>query len=247
MAERKDRVLLKISGEALSKGADGSYNFDKVREVCKAIAECHRKGYQMSVLCGAGNIWRGRQAEKKMDRVDADRMGMLATVINSICIKDFLRQEGVNAVVLSAVATSPEFTESYTKDKAIDYLNKGYVVVLGGGSSNPFFSTDTAAVLRAAEIDADKILFAKAVNFIYNRDPSAKSDEPLYKYEYLSYQEILEKSLKAIDLTATAFALENNLVINCFGLSEAHNIVEAVEGKVKGTIVYGGKSKILAE
>ena len=242
-----DRILLKISGEALSKGADGSFNFDKVREVCRAIAVCARKGYRIAIVCGAGNIWRGRQAEKKMDRVEADRMGMLATLINSICIKDFLIQEGVPAVVLSAVYTEPQFAEGYTKEKAIKYMDEGKVVVLGGGSSSPFFSTDTAAVLRAAEIEADRILFAKAVNFIYNRDPSKKSDEPLYKYAYLSYHDILEKGLKAIDLTATAFALENGLVINCFGLSDAENIVDAVEGNVEGTVVYGGESKIIEE
>lgn len=242
------RVLLKISGEALSKGSDGTFNFEKVREICKIIKECRDEGFQISIVCGAGNIWRGRQAEKKMDRIRADHMGMFATIINSLCLCDFLEQEGVPAVVLSAIATEPEFVESYTKDKAVKYLSEGKVVVFGGGSSNPCFSTDTAAVLRAAEIEADIILFAKAVSYIYNRDPKGReSGEDLYKYEYLSYNEILEKGISAIDITATAFALANDLKITVFGMNDPRNILRAMTGEVKGTIIHGGSSKILKE
>lgn len=242
------RVLLKISGEALSKGAAGSFNYEKVRELCDVLKESAELGFQVSVVCGAGNIWRGRQAEKKMDRVTADRMGMLATLINSLCIRDFLEQIGQPAVVLSAIATQPEFAEAYTKEKAIDYIEKGYVVIFGGGSSNPCFSTDTAAVLRATEIEADIILFAKAVNYIYNRDPNDKeSKEELYKYEYLGYDEILAKGLSAIDITATAFALANDLKITVFGMNDPKNIIHAMTGKVGGTIIYGGETKILRD
>lgn len=242
------RILLKISGEALAKGSKDTFNFDKVREICEVIAECSDLGFQISIVCGAGNIWRGRQAEKKMDRIRADHMGMLATLINALCLRDFLEQAGKPAVVLSAVAMEPEFVEAYTKEKALRYLGEGKIVVFGGGSSNPCFSTDTAAVLRAAEIEADKILFAKAVNYIYNRDPNDRSSsEPLYKYEYLSYREILEKRLSAIDLTATAFALDNNLTITVFGMDDPRNIVKAALGEVGGTIIHGGESKILSE
>jgi uridylate kinase len=183
-----------------------------------------------------------------MDRIRADHMGMLATLINALCIRDFLEQAGAQAVVLSAIAMEPAFVEAYTKEKAIQYMKEGKIVVFGGGSSNPCFSTDTAAVLRAAEIEADKILFAKAVNYIYNRDPNDKSSqEPLYKYEYLSYQEILEKGLSAIDITATAFALANDLTITVFGMNDPSNILKAATGQVKGTIIHGGESKILSE
>ncbi|MGM9637389.1 MAG: uridine monophosphate kinase [Eubacteriales bacterium] len=242
------RILLKISGEALSKGSDGTFNFDKVREISKVLKECRDLGYQISLVCGAGNIWRGRQAEKKMDRIRADHMGMLATLINALCLRDFLEQEGAPAVVLSAIAMEPEFVEAYTKEKAVRYLEEGKIVIFGGGSSNPCFSTDTAAVLRAAEIEADMILFAKAIDHIYNRDPNDKtSTEPLYKYEYLSYQEILEKGLTAIDITATAFALANNLTINVFGMNDPQSIRRAMAGEVRGTIVHGGESKIVEE
>lgn len=241
------RILLKISGEALAKGSNDTFNFDKVREICGVIAKCREAGFQVSVLCGAGNIWRGRQAEKRMDRVRADHMGMLATLINALCIRDFLEQAGAPAVVLSAVAMEPEFVEAYTKEKAVRYLDEGRVVVFGGGSSNPCFSTDTAAVLRAAEIEADTILFAKAVSYIYNRDPNVQSDEPLYKYAYLSYQDILSKGLTAIDLTATAFALENRLTITVFGMDDPENILRAAKGEVQGTVIGGGESVILPE
>ncbi len=241
------RILLKISGEALAKGSNDTFNFDKVREICGIVKECRDLGYQISIVCGAGNIWRGRQAEKKMDRIRADHMGMLATLINSLCIRDFLEQAGAPAVVLSAVAMEPEFVEAYTKEKAIRYLEEGKVVVFGGGSSNPCFSTDTAAVLRAAEIEADTILFAKAVNYIYNRDPNLVCDEPLYKYAYLSYGEILEKGLTAIDITATAFALANDLTITVFGMNDPRNIIKAATGEVQGTIIHGGNSVILPE
>lgn len=242
------RILLKISGEALSKGSDGTFHFDKVREIAKTLKECRDLGYQISLVCGAGNIWRGRQAEKKMDRIRADHMGMLATLINALCLRDFLEQEGAPAVVLSAIAMEPEFVEAYTKEKAVRYLEEGKIVIFGGGSSNPCFSTDTAAVLRAAEIEADKILFAKAIDYIYNRDPNDKtSTEPLYKYEYLSYQEILEKGLSAIDITATAFALANNLTIHVFGMNDPQSIKRAMAGEVRGTVVHGGESKIAAE
>lgn len=247
MSNCKKRVLLKISGEALST-KDGAYNFDKVRQFCSIVKEAYEDGYQISIVCGAGNIWRGRQAEKKMDHVTADHMGMLATMMNSLCISDFLRQAGVPSIMLSAVETAPEFAPAYTKERAVSELEAGRVVVFGGGSSNPFFSTDTAAVLRAAEIEADMILFAKAISYIYNRDPNDKeSTEELYKYEYLSYNEILSKGLSAIDITATAFALANDLEITVFGMDDPRNIIYAMRGEVKGTLIGGGESKIIRE
>ncbi len=248
MNNQPKRILLKISGEALAKDSDFTFNFDKVREICDVISRCTKTGVQVAVVCGAGNIWRGRQAEKKMDRVRADYMGMMATCINALCLVDFLQQIGTPAVALSAVGTTPAFVESYTKDKAVEYLEKGYVTVLAGGTGNPCFSTDTGAVLRAAEIEADRVLFAKAVSHIYNRDPrDEQSTEPLYKYEYLSFKDILANDLTAIDTTATAFCLANDLPIYVFGLDDPENIFRAAAGEVVGTIVYGGRSKILEE
>lgn len=248
MNKQPKRILLKLSGEALSKGSDFTFNFEKVKEVCAIITECVQMGVQVAVVCGAGNIWRGRQAEKKMDRIHADHMGMIATCINALCLADFLKQAGTEAAVLSAIAMEPEFVESYTKDKAIAYLESGKVVVFAGGSGNPCFSTDTAAVLRAVEIEADRVLFAKAVSHIYNRDPrDTGSNEPLFKYEYLSFKDILAQDLTAIDTTATAFCLANDLPIYVFGMDDPRNIIRAAAGEVTGTIVYGGKSKILDE
>lgn len=248
MNNQPKRILLKISGEALAKGSDFTFNFDKVREICDVISRCAQSGVQVAVVCGAGNIWRGRQAERAMDRVRADHMGMLATCINALCIVDFLKQAGTPAVALSAVSMEPAFVESYTKDKAVAYLESGTVVVFAGGSGNPCFSTDTAAVLRAAEIEADRILFAKAVSHIYNRDPrDTASTLPLFKYEYLSFKDILAQDLTAIDTTATAFCLANDLPIYVFGLDDPENILRAASGEVVGTIVYGGESKVLEE
>lgn len=242
------RILLKISGEALAKGSDFTFNFDKVREICDVISRCAKTGVQVAVVCGAGNIWRGRQAEKKMDRVRADYMGMFATCINALCIVDFLNQVDTPAVALSAVASQPEYIEGYTKEKAVRYLEEGKVVVFAGGTGNPCFSTDTGAVLRAVEIEADRVLFAKAVSHIYNRDPRDESSTlPLYKYEYLSFKDILAQDLTAIDTTATAFCLANDLPIYVFGLDDPENILRAAAGEVVGTIVYGGQSKILEE
>lgn len=248
MSKQPKRILLKISGEALAKDSDFTFNFDKVREICDVISRCVQNGVQVAVVCGAGNIWRGRQAEKKMDRVRADHMGMLATCVNALCITDFLQQAGTPAVTLSAVSMEPAFVEGYTKEKAVRYLEEGKVVVFAGGTGNPCFSTDTAAVLRAAEIEADRILFAKAISHIYNRDPKdTGSNEPLYKYEYLSFKDILKYGLTAIDITATAFCMANDLPIYVFGMDDPENILRAAAGEVVGTIVYGGKSVILEE
>lgn len=248
MKKQPKRILLKLSGEALAQGSDFTFNFEKVKEISAIITECVQNGAQVAVVCGAGNIWRGRQAESKMDRIHADHMGMIATCINALCLADFLKQAGTDAKVLSAIAMEPEFVESYTKDKAIAYLEEGKVVVFAGGSGNPCFSTDTAAVLRAVEIEADRVLFAKAVSHIYNRDPrDTGSNEPLFKYEYLSFKDILAMDLTAIDTTATAFCLANDLPIYVFGMDDPRNIIRAASGEVTGTIVYGGKSKILDE
>ena len=237
------RILLKISGEALSKGADGTYNFDIVRSFANAVKKCTESGFEVAIVSGAGNIWRGRQGTD-MDPSRADHMGMIATVINSLAIADFLEQVGVPACVMSAFPVG-SFCEVYSKDAAVRALESGKVVLIAGGSGNPFFSTDTAAVLRSAEIGADMTLFAKNVSYIYNRDPSKESDEPLYKYKYLSFTDVLDKKLTAIDITATAFCLANDITIHVFGINDMDNIVRTANGEELGTVVYGGETVIL--
>jgi len=241
--ETEKRMLLKISGEALAKGSDGTFNFEILREFAETVKKCRALGWQVAIVSGAGNIWRGRQGYK-MDASRADQMGMTATVVNSLAICDFLEQAGVPAEVMCAFAVGG-FVKCYNKFDAERALDSGKVVVISGGTGNPYFSTDTAAVLRAAELDVDMVLFAKNVSYIYNRDPNAESDEPLYKYKYLSFGDILEKKLTAIDITATAFCLANDMTIHVFGINDMENIVKTVCGEETGTVVYGKETVIL--
>ncbi len=241
--ENIKRILLKISGEALKKGTDDTYNFEILKSFAKTVKKCTELGFQVGIVSGAGNIWRGRQGTQ-MDSVRADSMGMLATVVNSLAICDFLIQEGVKATVMSSVPMG-HFCKGFSKEDALKAFEEGYVVIFAGGSGNPFFSTDTAAVLRGAEIEADMILFAKNVSYIYNRDPNKVSDEPLYKYKYLSFSDVLAKKLTAIDITATAFCMANNIKIHVFGLDDMENIVRTVCGEEMGTIVHSGDTVIL--
>ena len=240
---KQKRILLKISGEALSKGADGTYNFEILREFANTVKTLVEKGVQVGIVSGAGNIWRGRQGTA-MDSTRADHMGMIATVVNSLAICDFLEQAGIRATVMSSVDMG-SFCKGFSKEAACRAFDEGYVVIFAGGSGNPFFSTDTAAVLRAAEIEADMVLFAKNVSYIYNRDPNKESDEPLFKYRYLSFSDILANRLTAIDITATAFCMANDITIHVFGLDDMNNIVRTVDGEEMGTIVHGGKTVIL--
>jgi len=241
--DKRKRILLKISGEALSKGANGTFNFDIVREFANAVKDCVECGAEVAIVSGAGNIWRGRQGTG-MDASRADHMGMISTVINSLAICDFLEQAGVPAVVMSAMKVGT-FCEEYSKFAAVKALEEGKVVIIAGGSGNPFFSTDTAAVLRAAEIDADMVLFAKNVSYIYNRDPNKVSDEPLYKYKKLSFSDILAKKLTAIDITATAFCMANDITIHVFGITDMGNILRTVKGEEIGTVVNGKETVIM--
>ena len=232
------RVLLKLSGEALS-GKDGIINYEYIQEIGTVVRRCIAEGAQIAIVVGAGNIWRGRQG-LAMDRVRADHMGMLATVINSIGMKDALVRAGLDAHVMTPVMMET-FTEPYLCDKAVEYLEKGSVVVLAGGSGAPFFSTDTAAVLRAAEIGADVTLMAKNIDAIYTADPRKDpSAEPLRQVDYMH---ILENHLTTIDITATAFAMENKMPIHIFGLDNPKNISRVIMGEQLGTIVKGGVQK----
>ena len=227
------RILLKLSGEALSAGADGIINYEFVHKIGKVLKKCIDGGVQIGIIVGAGNIWRGRQG-KDMDSVRADYMGMLATAINALALQDTFQQEGIDARAMTSIAM-PAAAEPYTRDKAIHHLEKGRVVIFGCGLGSPFFSTDTAAALRAAEIGADVILMAKNIDGIYTADP--KKDPSAKKLDFINYKDILSGGLKAIDSTATAFCMDNNIPIFVFGLDNEENIYRAVMGETLGTLV----------
>ena len=228
-----NRVLIKLSGEALSDGSEGILNYDFLKNVCTEIKNCVDMGVQVSIVVGAGNIWRGRQGVN-MDRTRADHMGMLATVINCLALQDTFESLGVHSRVMTAIEMK-QFAEPYIRNKAVSHLEKGKVIIFGCGIGSPFFSTDTAAVLHAAEINADIVLLAKNVDAVYTADP--KIDPNAEKIPAIEYIEILKKGLKVLDFTATSFSMENHIPILLFGLDDPHNIVRAVMGESIGTMV----------
>ena len=227
------RVLLKLSGEALANGSGGVYDADFVDRVAEAIKAASDTGLEIAIVVGAGNIWRGRQGSD-MDRVEADRMGMLATVINSIYVKDALIRAGADAVVMSSVPMSP-LAEDYSSDVAKKYLREGKVVVFGCGLGIPFLSTDTAGAVKAAEISADAMYMAKNIDYIYTDDP--RKNPNATKLERVKASEVLAMNLKAIDATATAFCMSNGMPIHVFGLKNPEDITKALSGRTVGTVV----------
>ena len=227
------RVLLKLSGEALANGTGELYDTSFVDKVAASVKACADEGYEIAIVVGAGNIWRGRQGND-MDRTAADRMGMLATVINSICLKDAIERAGARASVMTAVAMPP-LAEPYSSDEAKKRLSAGEVVILGAGLGIPFLSTDTAGAVRAAEIEADAMLMAKNIDYIYTDDPRKNPDAR--KLEAVKASEVLAMNLKAIDATATAFCLSVGMPIRVFGLKNPEDIIKAVRGEVVGTVV----------
>ena len=240
MSELKyKRILLKVSGEALGekteRGDGFGLDFKKIGQVCESIRECVDMGVQVGLVIGGGNFWRGvKNGEGKMQRSHADAMGMLATVMNGIAVADVLEQHGLDARVLTAVEIH-KFAEYFTRDVANRYLNEGKVVIFAGGTGNPYFSTDTGAVLRGVEIEADAILMAKNVDAIYSADP--KKDPNAVRYTNLTYAKVLEDGLKATDVTAMALAMDNNMPMVCFGLGEENSIIRVVRGEAIGTTV----------
>ncbi len=233
------RILLKVSGEALGeKTAQGDgfgLDFQKIGEVCQSIKQCVDMGVQVGLVIGGGNFWRGvKNGSGKMQRSHADAMGMLATVMNAIAVADVLEQYGLDARVLTAVEIH-KFAEYFTRDTANRYLNEGKVVIFAAGTGNPYFSTDTGAVLRGVEIEADAILMAKNVDAIYSADP--KKDPKAVRYSKLTYDMCLAKHLKATDTTAMALAMDNHMTMVCFGLAEENSIVRVVCGEEIGTTV----------
>ena len=227
------RVMLKISGEALS-GANGfGFDFEVVGRIAREVKTLVDMGVEVGLVVGGGNIWRGRTGEG-MDRTTADHMGMLATCINALALQDALEGIGVMTRVQTAIEMK-EIAEPFIRRRAVRHLEKGRVVIFGAGSGNPYFSTDTAAALRAAEIEADVILLAKNVNGVYDKDPNKFADAK--KYDKLTYMEVIEQGLQVMDTTATTLCMDNNIPILVFGISEEGNIKKVMEGQKIGTIV----------
>ena len=234
MEPKYKRVLLKLSGEALA--GDGRFGIDyddTVLTICRSIKECVALGVEVAIVVGGGNIWRGRSSGK-MDRTRADYMGMLATVINALAIGDALESLGLDVRVQTAISMTA-IAEPYIRNRAVRHLEKGRVVIFGCGVGSPFFSTDTASSLRAAEIGADIILKATLVDGVYDKDPHKFPDA--VRYKELSFTEMLEKDLGVMDLTAATMCKDNHIPVMVFSLEDPANIVRAVCGEDVGTIV----------
>ena len=229
------RVLLKISGEALAGDKHRGLDFEVIGKVCDVVKQCVSLGVQVGIVVGGGNFWRGlKDGGDRMERTRADHMGMLATVINALAVADCLEQRGVEVRVQTAIAMNA-IAEPYIRGRAIRHLEKGRVVIFGCGTGNPFFSTDTGAVLRAAEIEADAILLAKNIDGVYSADP--KVDPNAVKYEYITYDDVLAKHLAVMDTTATSLSMDNHIPVLVFALKDPQNILRVVMGEQIGTIV----------
>ncbi len=234
MSELKyKRILLKLSGESLSGGTGHGIDFDTVTEICKPIKTIVEMGAEVAIVVGGGNFWRGRSSGS-MDRTRADHMGMLATVINALGVADTLEQMGVDVRVQTAIAMN-QVAEPYIRNKAVRHLEKGRVVIFGAGTGNPFFSTDTGAALRAAEINANVILKATMVDGVYDKDPKKYPDA--VKYDHLSYMDVLNNNLQVMDMTAASFCDERHMPFYVFSIEDPENLVRAVKGENIGTLV----------
>lgn len=229
------RILIKISGEALAGDKKTGFDFDFISKVCKTVNKCSEMGVEVGIVVGGGNFWRGvKDGAGHVERVSADRMGMLATAMNCLAFADVLRQCGGEAKILTAVDIQG-VGERYSTDKASQYLRSGKVVMFGCGTGCPFFSTDTAAVLRAAEIGADAILLAKNIDGVYSADP--RIDPSAVKYDSISYDDVLAQHLAVMDSTATSLAMDNDIPVIVFALAEPDNIIRVLEGEKLGTTV----------
>lgn len=227
------RVLLKLSGEALAGSKGFGLCSETLQKISEQIKKCVDMGAEIAVVVGGGNFWRGRTSED-MDRTRADHMGMLATVMNALALCDALETEGVETRVQTAIEMR-QIAEPYIRGRAMSQLKKGRVVIFGCGTGNPYFSTDTAAALRAAEIDAEIILLAKKVDGVYDKDPNLYPDAK--KFESLTYLDVLNRGLGVMDSTATSLCMDTNLPILVFGLDHPENIIKAISGEKIGTLV----------
>lgn len=227
------RVILKLSGEALAGENGFGIDFEVATRIAEEIKQLIDMGVEVGAVVGGGNIWRGRNGDA-MDRTTADYMGMLATCINALALQDSLESIGVLTRVQTAIEMR-EIAEPFIRRRAMRHLEKGRVVIFAAGTGNPYFSTDTTAALRAAEIEADVILLAKKVDGVYDKDPKKFSDAK--KYDKLTYIEVLDQGLQVMDSTATSLCMDNNIPILVFGLDEEGNIQKAIKGEKIGTLV----------
>ena len=231
------RILLKLSGEVLAGAAGKGIDNDTVFSICKSVKAVADMGVEVGIVVGGGNFWRGRTSEH-MDRTRADHIGMLATVMNSLALADSLEQLGVIVRVQTAIEMN-KIAEPYISHRAKRHLEKGRVVIFGCGTGNPFFSTDTAAALRAAEIDADIIFKATNVDGVYDKDPNRFDDA--IKYDVITHQDILSKGLAVMDSTAASLCRDNDIPLLVFNLQQPENMVKAVQGETVGTLVVDEK------
>ena len=229
------RVLIKISGEALAGDKKSGLDFGVISSVCEAVKKCLALGVEVGIVIGGGNFWRGvKDGSGKIERTRADHMGMLATVMNCLAVADVMEQHGIDVRVQTAIEMRA-VAEPYIRLRAMRHLSKGRVVLFGAGTGNPYFSTDTAAVLRAAEIEADAILLAKNIDGVYSADP--KVDDHAVKYDAITYDEVLAQHLAVMDTTATSLSMDNSIPVIVFELKDPENIVRAVLGEKIGTVV----------
>lgn len=233
METKYKRILLKVSGEALAGAKGTGFDDETMRSICSGIKQAYELGVQIGVVVGGGNFWRGRSSGS-MDRTRADHMGMLATVINALGVADGLEQVGLDVRVQTAIAMQ-EVAEPYIRNRAVRHLEKGRVVVFGCGTGNPYFSTDTGAALRGAEIDAEVILKATMVDGVYDSDP--KKNPNAKKYDHLTYMEILNQNLQVMDMTAASFCNDRGIPFLVFSIEDPENIVRAVCGENVGTVI----------
>ena len=233
MNTKYKRILLKVSGEALSGSKGTGFDMNVLAEVSKVVKRCHEAGVEIAVVVGGGNFWRGRDGHN-MNRTRADHMGMLATVMNSLALQSAFEAEGIPTRVQTSIEMR-QIAEPYIRNKAMRHLEKGRVVIFGCGTGNPFFSTDTTAALRAAEIEADAILLAKNVDAVYDSDPATNPDAK--KFSELTFKEVLNLGLKVMDSTATSLCMDNDIPILVFGIADPENIVKVLCGEKIGTVV----------
>lgn len=233
MKAKYKRVLIKVSGEAMAGEQHFGINEEMVAETVNQLKEVADAGVQVAVVVGGGNFWRGRSSER-MNRSTADYIGMMATVMNSLALQEGLESAGIDSVVQTAIEMG-RLAEGYNRRNAVDHLNSGKIVIFGAGTGCPFFSTDTTAALRAAEIEAEVILMAKNIDAVYSDDPKINPDA--VRYTELTHAEVLEKDLKVMDATAAALCRDNNIAIHVFGLAEEGGMKKAICGEAIGTII----------
>ncbi len=229
------RILIKLSGQALAGEKSSCFCMETVKKVCAEIKNVYESGVQIALVVGAGNIWRGRLTDE-MNPAAADNMGMLATTINALMLEDALKRQGIKAEAFSAVEMN-KFARLYRTNDVVDFMNQGGVAIFAAGTGNPFFTTDTAAALRALEIGADCILLAKSVDGVYDSDPGKNPDAK--KYKTINYKDVLAKELRVMDLTATAMCKDGDMSVMVFELDGEGSILNALNGKSEGTYVAG--------